>query len=112
MQIVLRANPNCALLLTVPNDSYYHRKYLNKNIAKERIVIIELAEQYKMAVWDLYGLMGELGSSKVWRDNSLMRGDMVHFTSVGYHLKGDLYIDGFLKYLEQMEIYLNCPEYY
>ena len=53
MQMALRANPDCALLLTVPNDSYYHRKYLNKNIARERTVIIELAKEYKMAVWDL-----------------------------------------------------------
>lgn len=103
MQIVLRANPKCAILLTVPNDSYYRRKYLNRNIAREREVIIELAEQYQMAVWDLYGIMGELGSSKLWQRNGLMQSDLVHFTSMGYHLKGDLMIDAFLKYMEQMK---------
>ncbi len=107
MQMALRANPDCALLLTVPNDSYYHRRYLNKNIAREREVIIELAAEYEMAVWDLYGLMGELGSSKTWKNNKLMRSDLVHFTSVGYHFKGDLYIDGFLKYMDQMEDRIN-----
>ena len=64
MQMVLNANPDCAILLTVPNDSYYRRRYLNRNIARERDVIIELAAEYKVPVWDLYGLMGELGSSK------------------------------------------------
>lgn len=103
MQIVLRANPKCAILLTVPNDSYYHRKYLNRNIAREREMIIELAEEYKMPVWDLYGLMGELGSSKAWQRNGLMQSDLVHFTSMGYHLKGDLLIDAFLKYMGQMK---------
>tara|TARA_R110002072_G_scaffold238939_1_gene396628 strand:- start:17844 stop:19160 length:1317 start_codon:yes stop_codon:yes gene_type:complete len=103
MQMALRSNPDCALLLTVPNDSYYHRRYLNKNIARERTVIIELAEQYNMAVWDLYGLMGELGSSKTWRNNKLMRGDMIHFTFEGYHFKGDLYIDALLKFMDQFE---------
>lgn len=103
MQMALRANPDCALLLTVPNDSYYRRKYLNKNIARERTVIIELAEEYKMAVWDLYGVMGELGSSKTWKINGLMRSDLVHFTMDGYHFKGDLYIDAFLKFMDQME---------
>ena len=103
MQMALRANPDCALLLTVPNDSYYHRRYLNKNIARERTVIIELAEEYNMAVWDLYGLMGELGSSKTWRNNKLMRSDMIHFTFEGYHFKGELYIDALLKFMDQFE---------
>tara|TARA_Y100000385_G_C13081048_1_gene633936 strand:- start:774 stop:1931 length:1158 start_codon:yes stop_codon:yes gene_type:complete len=103
MQMALRANPDCALLLTVPNDSYYRRRYLNKNIARERTVIRELAEEYNMAVWDMYGIMGELGSSKTWKINKLMRSDMIHFTHDGYHFKGDLYYDAFLKYMDQME---------
>lgn len=103
MKIVLRANPNCALLLTVPNDAFYRKRTPNKNVAREREVIIELAKEYQMAVWDLYGVMGELGSSKTWNRNGLMQADFVHFTSPGYHLKGDLFIDGFLKFMQQME---------
>lgn len=104
MQIVLRANPKCAILLTVPNDSYYRRRYLNKNVARERTVIIELAKKYNMAVWDLYGVMGELGSSRTWYRNNLMRSDLVHFTTEGYHFKGELFIDAFLKYFLQFEM--------
>ncbi len=103
MQMVLRANPDCALLLTVPNDSYYHRRYLNKNIGRERDVIVELAEEYQMAVWDLYGLMGGLGSSKTWKNNQLMKSDLIHFTADGYHFKGDLYLDALMKFMDQME---------
>jgi len=110
MQMALRTNPDCALLLTVPNDSYYRRKYLNRNIAREREVIIELAVKYKMAVWDLYGLMGELGSSRTWKNNGLMQADMVHFTTPGYHFKGDLYIDAFLKFMDQMKLKNNIVE--
>lgn len=103
MKMALRANPDCALLLTVPNDSYYRRRYLNKNIEREREVIIELAKEYEMAVWDMYGIMGELGSSKKWRNEGLMQNDMIHFTFPGYHFKGELYIDAFLKFMDQME---------
>jgi len=103
IQIVLKANPNCAILLTVPNDSYYLKKHLNKNIDRQREVIKELAIQYQCPVWDLYGLMGELGSSKTWEDEGLMKPDKVHFTTIGYHLKGDLYFDAFMKWLEQMD---------
>jgi hypothetical protein len=104
IQIVYSANPNCAILLTVPNDSYYLRKYLNKNIAREREMIIELAMQYHLPIWDLYGIMGELGSSKNWNLAGLMQGDKVHFTAEGYHLKGSLYFDAFLKWMEQMKL--------
>lgn len=108
MKIALRANPKCALLLTVPNDAYYRKRQLNRNIAREREVIIELAKEYKMAVWDFYGVMGELGSSKTWQKSGLMNGDLVHFTSSGYHFKGDLFIDGFLKYMIQMGEQFNA----
>ena len=104
MSIVTRANPNCAILLTVPNDAYYRRRYLNKNVAREREMIIQLAKKYEASVWDFYGIMGELGSSKVWNRNKLMRKDLVHFTSRGYRLKGDMFIEAFFKWLEQMEL--------
>lgn len=103
IQMVLRTNPDCAILLTVPNDSYYLRKNLNPNIGREREVIRELAVKYKCPVWDLYGIMGELGSSKKWMNARLMRSDLVHFTAAGYHLKGDLYFDAFEKARAQFQ---------
>ena len=47
--------------------------------------------------------MGELGSSKSWKENGLMQTDYVHFTAGGYHIKGSLLIDAFLKYLLQFD---------
>lgn len=104
LQMVLRANPNCAILLTVPNDAYFKKKYLNKNVAREREMIINLARKYEAAVWDFYGIMGELGASKIWSRKHLMRKDLVHFTADGYRLKGDMFFESFLKWLEQMEL--------
>lgn len=102
MNMVYRSNPNCAILLTVPNDSYYLKKYLNKNIAREREMIIQLAEKYKVPIWDFYGIMGELGASKTWQLAKLMQPDKVHFTGEGYHLKGSLFIDAFMKWKAKM----------
>ena len=104
MQHAMKANPNCAILLTVPNDAYYQKKYLNKNVAREREMIIELAKKYQLPVWDMYGIMGELGSSKTWQKFGLLRSDLVHFTPVGYQLKGEMFFEAFLKWLEQMEL--------
>lgn len=101
MQIVLRANPNCAILLTVPNDALYRRRYLNYNVGKERDMIELLAVKYQVPVWDLYGMMGGIGSSRDWYRTGLMKSDYVHFTTEGYHLKGELYFDAFKKFLLQ-----------
>ena len=103
IDLVLSVNPECAIVLTVPNDSYFRRRYLNRNIARERKIIIEVAKKYKLPVWDLYGIMGELGSSKTWLKNNLMRPDLIHFTFEGYHFKGKLFIDAFMKYLKELQ---------
>ncbi len=97
IQQILAVNPYCAILLTVPNDDYYMRKYPNRNTERQRDVIMQLAAQYQMAVWDFYGIMGELGSSKTWKLAGLMQADYVHFTGTGYHLKGNLLIEAFKK---------------
>jgi lysophospholipase L1-like esterase len=107
IQQVLQSNPNCAILLTVPNDDYYMRKYPNRNTERQREVIYQLAAQYQMAVWDFYGIMGELGSSKTWKIEGLMQADYVHFTGTGYHLKGTLLIEAFQKNLSSLQILRN-----
>ena len=99
---VLRCNSDCAILLTVPNDAYYQKKYPNPNLNNLREMIFQLAEKYKLAVWDFYGIMGESGSSKMWLNNGLMQADLIHFSGLGYQIKGQLYFDAFLKFLQQM----------
>ena len=103
MKLILTVNPKCAILLTVPNDCLFNKKHVNKNTERQREVIYQLAAKYEQAVWDFYGIMGELGSSKSWKENGLMQADYVHFTAGGYHIKGSLLIDAFLKYLLQFD---------
>ena len=103
IKLVLTVNPKCAILLTVPNDCLFNKKHVNKNTNRQREVIYQLAAKYEQAVWDFYGIMGELGSSKSWKENGLMQTDYVHFTAGGYHIKGSLLIDAFLKYLLQFD---------
>ena len=103
IKLVLTVNPKCAILLTVPNDCLFNKKHVNKNTERQREVIYQLSAKYEQAVWDFYGIMGELGSSKSWKKNGLMQADYVHFTAGGYHIKGSLLIDAFLKYLLQFD---------
>ncbi|MDO6761496.1 GDSL-type esterase/lipase family protein [Tamlana sp. 2_MG-2023] len=93
LNMIQRKNPNCAILLTVPNDSYYRRRKPNPNTVTQQRIILEIAEEYNMAVWDFFEIMGGLGSSQKWYKNELMPKDRVHFTLFGYSVKADLMLD-------------------
>lgn len=91
------AAPCAAILLTVPNDSYLFKRYINPNTASMREVIFELARSYQCGVWDFYTVMGGLNSSMTWYNQGLMNKDRIHFNRPGYLLKGDLFYSAFLK---------------
>jgi lysophospholipase L1-like esterase len=93
--------PEAAILLTVPNDSYLYKRYVNGNTEKMRETIYTLAEQFCCGVWDFYSIMGGLNSSMAWRSVNLMQADKIHFTNTGYELKGELFFSAFLKGWEQ-----------
>lgn len=95
------AIPGVSILLTVPNDSYLYRKYVNKNTAKMEKIIYELAKEYHCAVWDFYKIMGGFNSAQIWYNYKLMKYDRVHFNRQGYLLKGDLLFSAFLKNWEK-----------
>ena len=90
VQWVRSVNPDVAIIFTTNNDSYYKRRYPNKRAEQVREVMISLAKRHNAAVWDLYGVMGGLGSSRTWERNKLVKRDKIHFTSKGYRLVGDL----------------------
>jgi lysophospholipase L1-like esterase len=102
MKMVWRANPNCAIVLTVPNDCYYRRRYANPNVALAEDVIRKLADKYNMALWDFYRIMGGKGSSQQWYLNKLMPADRIHFSATGYDIKGDLFTAAFLQNWDQL----------
>ena len=90
------AAPGAAILLTVPNDSYLLKRYINSNTAQMREVIFEIARSYGYGVWDFYTIMGGLNSAMTWYNNGLMNKDRIHFSKPGYLLKGDLFFYAFL----------------
>ncbi len=93
---VRKAAPGAALLLTVPNDSWLFKRYINHNTAEIREVIYDLARIKGCGVWDFYTIMGGLNSAMYWYNSGLMSRDHIHFNKPGYYLKGDLFYAAFL----------------
>lgn len=94
---IRQALPDAAILLTVPNDSYLYRRYVNRNTEKVKDVIMDLAGEFNCGVWDFYSVMGGLNSIWVWNRFGLAKRDLIHFTREGYELQGDLFFNAFLR---------------
>ena len=91
----IAANPSTKFIWLTNNDSYYKKRYANKNSFKVSKQMNLLAEKYQGAVWDLFGVMGGLGSVKQWQSAGLAKADKIHFTEAGYELSADLFFDAF-----------------
>jgi len=94
---VYAANPDAAILFTTNNDSYYKRKYPNRNAEKVRTAMLALAERHGGAVWDMYGVMGGLGSIKTWVKAGLANPDKIHLLKPGYVLVADLMFNALME---------------
>ena len=91
---IYAVNPNCAVIFVTNNDCVIrtgrHSQGLNPNGAIVQKAMYELAQEHNAAVWDLYEIMGGLGSMTVWSEAGLAYKDRVHFLVPGYNLLGDM----------------------
>lgn len=93
--------PDCAFIFITNNDSYkrVRRRYtVNKNGEVAKAGFYELARKWKAPVWDLFEIMGGLGSMQSWQNDKLAQKDKVHFTRAGYNVVGQLFFDAFMDY--------------
>jgi hypothetical protein len=65
-----------------------------------------LSYEYNTGVWDLFSIMGGLGSMEFWVRNKMAASDRVHLSSSGYRLIGDLMFNAFIR---KYEDYLLTP---
>lgn len=89
------ANPEVNFIFLTNNDSYYRRRYPNQNVFKVVAAMQNLAEENDGVVWDLFEIMGGIGSIKLWQKTGLAKSDKVHFTIQGYQLQSDLFFEAF-----------------
>jgi lysophospholipase L1-like esterase len=90
---IQRAQPNAAILLTTNTDSYVKRRTPNRNAEAVRQVMRELSVEHGVGVWDALGVMGGVGSIRLWESAGLAKHDRIHLTREGYALLGDLLFD-------------------
>lgn len=95
MDMLEAANPEVVFLFLTNNDSYYRRRYPNPNALEVQRVMRELTEERDGIYWDLFEVMGGLGSVDLWVDRGLAKSDRIHMTSDGYKLQAELLTHAF-----------------
>ena len=97
IQRIYSINPEAAILFTTNNDSYYHRKHPNKRVYEAKEAMVDLAKAKKLAVWDMFEIMGGLNSIQKWYSDDLAKKDLLHLNYKGYNLIGDLLFEAFME---------------
>ncbi len=103
----LVVNPNVCLIFITNNDTYYHKSYPNRNAIKVQQSMYRLAKKYDGAVYDLFEVMGGLGSIRNWQNAQLAASDKIHLTKRGYELQADMmstaFKEAFGNYLDKKQ---------
>ena len=81
--------PKATILLTSTQDLYYKSKHVTSGIIF-RNLIDSLAKKNHCLFWDWYAVSGGKKSLVKWRDAGYAQTDLVHLTTKGYELKGQL----------------------
>lgn len=97
IQRIYSVNPEAAILFTTNNDSYYQRKYPNERVYQAKEAMVYLAERKKLAVWDMFEIMGGLNSIQKWHSDGLAKKDLLHLNYKGYNLIGDLLFEALME---------------
>ena len=82
-------SPKAVILLTSTQDLYYKSKHVTSGIVF-RNLIDSLAQKNQCLFWDWYAVSGGKKSLVKWRDAGYAQSDLVHLTTKGYELKGQL----------------------
>lgn len=105
------SNPNAALLLTTPGDSYRKSRkgrVKNPDMKIARVTIINYCQQHNLAYWDWYEIMGGYGSMANWYMMKLAQKDRVHYNGRGYMIQGDLLyralMKGYTQYVQTRKV--------
>ncbi len=101
IQKIRRQNPTTAIILTTNTDFYFRKTRLSPHAPKILASMLENAQRYDAAVWDLHSLMGGNRSINVWLNNNLAQRDRVHFTEAGYKIIATELFDAIMRDYEK-----------
>ncbi len=93
---IKNAFPASSIMITTPGDCALPGGKINTSNLSAVRMIMEVANEQNCAVWDIFNIMGGLGSVTKWLSLGLSAPDRVHLSGKGYLLQGDLMYDALM----------------
>jgi lysophospholipase L1-like esterase len=93
-------NPDAALLITTPGESYRRvgkKSENNPYILDVREVLINYCTEKNIALWDWYNVMGGSESIDKWSAANLTDRYKIHYTAKGYRMQGHFLYKALMK---------------
>lgn len=87
--------PGVPILFTTPPASWYHQKKPNKSVEKIAGLIKDYCFSNKLPCWDLFSISSGMQGANSWKKFGLLSHDLVHYTTPGYILQGQLLAGAF-----------------
>ncbi len=94
---VSRYSSKTAILFTTAPDTKYEDRRPERLTEVNRVIRTIAKENPSIALWDLQHIMGGDGSVDAWIKKNYLIFDHLHFTSAGYKLQGELFMQAFFK---------------
>lgn len=92
---------NSSFLITTPPGAYTRSgrsRIINSKTPKVVDTVRNFANNHRMALWDLYDIVGgERNACRNWTNAGMYQKDKIHFTCEGYKLQGLLLHEAFIK---------------
>lgn len=95
-----RLPPSTGILITTNPDALKRGRIGKTTNPIAREVLIETAEKYHAAIWDLQAIMKVSGGVQRWRAEGLSGKDLIHFTRTGYKMQGHLLYEALMNTYE------------
>jgi hypothetical protein len=94
----LRAiSPNACIILTTPPVSYFRKGRPNQSLEVIADALMQFSNENNVVCWDLFNASRGSEGATAWKSTQLLRSDLVHFSTEGYILQGNLFVDAFVK---------------
>jgi hypothetical protein len=90
-------SPNACIILTTPPVSYFRKVRPNQSLEVISEALLQFSNENNVICWDLFSASRRSEGAKAWKSAQLLRSDLVHFSTEGYILQGNLFVDAFVK---------------
>lgn len=94
----LRAiSPNACIIVTTPPVSYFRKGRPNQSLEVIADALMQFSNENNIVCWDLFNASRGSEGAIAWKSTQLLRSDLVHFSTEGYTLQGNLFVAAFVK---------------